>query len=89
MVIFYDECVHVYVCLSYIARVRMAAGQISASEFMAFLRSSGKINPLWLSRTLTQQPCVVYNAALHYNHTYVCANLHAPASSMYVRTDRT
>jgi hypothetical protein len=50
-------------------------GVISAAEFLAYLRPNPKINQLWLNRTMVEQPCVVYNAAVHYNHTYAHGRL--------------
>ena len=50
---------------------------ISAAEFLAYVRGSPQVNQLWLERAMDKQPCVVYNAALHYNHTYAHGGLAA------------
>ena len=50
-------------------------GEISAAEFLSYVQGQSKVNQLWLNRTMVQQPCVIYNAAVHYNHTYAHGGL--------------
>ena len=45
-------------------------GEINATEFLRYVVVSPNVNQRWLNRTRVQRPCVIYNAAVHYNHTY-------------------
>ena len=39
-------------------------------QFLGYITSDKRVNQLWLKRAMDKQPCVVYNAAVQYNHTY-------------------
>ena len=44
-------------------------GDVSIIEFLAYVRSSKGVNQLWLDHAMREEPCVVANAQIHYNHT--------------------
>ena len=49
-------------------------GAISTSEFMHYVRTSERVNQKWLNHSLTDDPCIVANAIIHYQHTYLVCN---------------
>ena len=46
-------------------------GVISASEFMHYVRTIERVNQKWLDHSLKDDPCMVANAIIHYQHTYL------------------
>jgi hypothetical protein len=46
-------------------------GQLVLREVWKYIRGSKRINQLWVDDMLQNDPCVVWNAKVHYNHTYV------------------
>lgn len=42
---------------------------INMREFLAYVRSTPRVNQLWLERATADEPCIVANAQIHYNHT--------------------
>ena len=45
-------------------------GAISVHEFLTFLRNDYRVNQVWLSVAVANDPCAVANAHIHYNHTF-------------------
>jgi hypothetical protein len=44
--------------------------QIAMNEFMKYVRNSSQVNQKWLDYTIENDPCMILNAQIHYNHTY-------------------
>ena len=46
-------------------------GRLTLNEFMVFIQQKNpKVNQIWLAETLVSKPCLVWDAYVHYNHTY-------------------
>ena len=50
-------------------------GKISSAEFMRYVRNSTRVNQKWLALAIENDPCMVANGIVHYQHTYVACNV--------------